>query len=86
MTEATEAGDDLAFPPEVDARAERRLVLLARTLVIGSIVGLWQGVITFGFVDPFWISSPILIAEELWRSLLSGEWFNDVSPRRCSRR
>lgn len=69
----------LAVAAEPDPRSERRRVLLARTLVIVAILAIWQGVIELGVVDPFWISSPWLIAKELWRSLSTGELIGDVA-------
>lgn len=79
MSDATPAQGDLAFAPEPDPRAERRRVAIARILVIAIFLGVWQGVVEIGWVDSFWISSPVLIAAELWRSLITGELFGDVA-------
>jgi NitT/TauT family transport system permease protein len=78
MAEASRAqGDfDLGGDPEPVAR---RQVLIARTVVIVVILALWQGIVSVGLVDAFWISSPILVVNELWRLLASGDLVADVS-------
>jgi len=78
MAEASRAqGDfDLGGDPEP---APRRQVLIARTVVIVVILALWQGIVSVGLVDAFWISSPILVVNELWRLLASGDLVADVS-------
>jgi NitT/TauT family transport system permease protein len=56
----------------------RRRVIIARTvLCIGALV-LWQVAVSVGLIDPFWISSPSLVAVELWRLIASGELLTDV--------
>ncbi len=70
--------DDLALAAEPDPRARYRKVLLARLIVVGGVLAVWQAVVALGLVDAFWISSPVLVAEELWNQLASGAWFADV--------
>lgn len=56
-----------------------RPVVLARTgLVVGFLL-IWQGVVSAGLVDAFWISSPILVARELWHLVTSGQLVTDVA-------
>jgi NitT/TauT family transport system permease protein len=75
----TSAPEDLGFAQEPDPKVRHRLVLLARLVVVATILGVWQGTVEIGLIDAFWISSPLLVIDELWRQLASGEWFNDVA-------
>ncbi|MFM0502498.1 ABC transporter permease [Paraburkholderia caffeinilytica] len=66
-----------------DAPARRRnrtavKVVIARTLLIVAVLAIWQGVVSVGLVDPFWISSPVLVAKELWNQTVSGTLLSDV--------
>ena len=54
------------------AEPDRRLVIFARLAVLVVFLGLWQLVVAVGLVDAFWISTPALIAQELWHLLESG--------------
>jgi NitT/TauT family transport system permease protein len=56
-----------------------RRVALARAALIGAILVVWQLAVTSGLVDPFWISSPLLVAKELWRLLVEGTLLSDVA-------
>jgi NitT/TauT family transport system permease protein len=56
----------------------RHRVIAARILVIAVFLAAWQLVVVLGLVDAFWISTPLLIAQELWRQIASGELANDV--------
>jgi NitT/TauT family transport system permease protein len=51
----------------------RQRILLARVAVIGTALAVWQGSVSLGLIDPFWISSPALVVKELWEQLASGE-------------
>jgi NitT/TauT family transport system permease protein len=56
----------------------RRQVVIARTaLCVGALLA-WQVAVSVGLIDPFWISSPSLVAVEMWRLLASGELLTDV--------
>jgi NitT/TauT family transport system permease protein len=68
-----------ALAPTADGAPERRRVLLARVAVIAAILVLWQLVVAMGLVDAFWISTPILIVEELWQLLASGSLVGDIA-------
>jgi len=57
----------------------RRRVIIARILVIGAILGVWQLVVAVGLVDAFWISTPVLIVEELWHLVETGSLVSDVA-------
>ncbi len=70
--------NDLALAAEPDPRVRYRKVLLARLIVVAAVLAVWQAVVALGLVDAFWISSPVLVAEELWNQLASGAWFADV--------
>ncbi|MFM0505382.1 ABC transporter permease [Paraburkholderia caffeinilytica] len=53
-------------------------VMVARTLLIICVLALWQGVVSIGWVDPFWISSPLLVAKELWAQTVGGTLLTDI--------
>jgi len=78
MTVAS-APEDLGLAAEVDPRVRYRKVLVARLLVVTVALAIWQAVVAIGLVDAFWISSPVLVVEELWNELASGAWFGDVA-------
>ena len=61
------------------AEPDRRLVIFARLAVLVVFLGLWQLVVAVGLVDAFWISTPALIAQELWHLLESGALASDVA-------
>ena len=63
----------------VGAEPDRRLVIFARLAVLVVFLGLWQLVVAVGLVDAFWISTPALIAQELWHLLESGALASDVA-------
>jgi NitT/TauT family transport system permease protein len=71
--------DDLGLTAEPDPRVRYRRVLIARLIVVAVILAIWQGIVDIGWVDAFWISSPLLVVEELWNELASGAWFGDVA-------
>lgn len=71
--------DDLALAAEPDPRAYSRRVAVARLVVVAVVLAIWQGVVAIGWVDAFWISSPLLVVEELWSEFASGAWFGDVA-------
>ncbi len=78
MTVAS-APEDLGFAAEPDPGIRYRRVLIARLAVVGIVLAIWQTVVGVGWVDPFWISSPKLVAEELWSEIASGALFADVA-------
>jgi sulfonate transport system permease protein len=61
------------------AEPDRRRVIFARLAVLLTFLGLWQLVVAVGLVDAFWISTPALIAQELWHLLESGALASDVA-------
>jgi NitT/TauT family transport system permease protein len=56
----------------------RRRVVIARTALCLGTLALWQAAVSVGLIDPFWISSPYLVAVEMWKLLISGELLTDV--------
>ena len=53
-------------PMEQGAAADdtwRQRVLLARFAVIGTFLAVWQGAVSFGLIDSFWVSSPVLVSK-----------------------
>jgi NitT/TauT family transport system permease protein len=56
----------------------RRRVVIARSVLCCGVLLLWQGAVTVGLIDPFWVSSPYLVAVEMWRLTVSGELLADV--------
>jgi NitT/TauT family transport system permease protein len=73
------APDDLGLAAEPDPGVRYRRVLIARLAVVAVVLAVWQVTVTSGLVDAFWISSPVLVVEELWRELASGDLFGDVA-------
>jgi NitT/TauT family transport system permease protein len=55
-----------------------RRVVIARTLLILAVLVIWQALVSGGLVDPFWISSPVLVAKELWSQASSGTLMADI--------
>jgi NitT/TauT family transport system permease protein len=78
MAEAS-APEKLGFTQGPDPKLYRRRVRIARLIVIATFVTVWQGSVASGLVDAFWISSPLLVIDELWRQVASGELINDVA-------
>src|SRR5215467_1811566 len=75
---ATSTPEDFAIAAEPDAGERYRRVLLARLAVVAIFLAVWQAAVAFGLVDAFWVSSPKLVAEELWSEIASGSLFADV--------
>ncbi len=71
--------DDLGLAAEPDPRVRWRRVLAARLIVVAVFLAIWQAVVAVGWIDAFWISSPLLVIQELWSELASGAWFGDVA-------
>jgi NitT/TauT family transport system permease protein len=80
---AGSAGDDFGPSVESDPKAYRRRVLFARLIVVAVFLAAWQASVAIGLVDAFWISSPLLVFDELWRQLANGELINDVAITIC---
>jgi sulfonate transport system permease protein len=72
------SSDEIGLAAEPDPRLRYWRVLGARFAVVSVVLAIWQGVVSVGWVDPFWISSPKLVAEELWSEMVSGALFADV--------
>src|SRR5258708_5174403 len=73
------APEDVGFAQEPDPRVRQRRVLVARLIVVGVFLAVWQAEIAIRPDDAFWISSPVLVVDELWRQIASGELFSDVA-------
>jgi NitT/TauT family transport system permease protein len=68
-------------PMEQGAAADdnlRQRVLLARVAVLGTFLAVWQGAVSFGLIDSFWVSSPVLVSKELWEEIASGDLIRNV--------
>jgi NitT/TauT family transport system permease protein len=88
MSELTSSARDTALSAEAEGAEEamavtgddgfHRRVVVARTLLVGGILAVWQVAVSVGLIDAFWVSSPILVAEELWHLIVSGELLTDV--------
>jgi NitT/TauT family transport system permease protein len=83
MTEANSPASDAALAASADAEAAggdpfRRRVIVARTLLCVGVLAIWQIAVSAGLIDPLWVSSPFLVARELWELTVSGELFTDV--------
>lgn len=70
-----ETSEDIAAP----SGSPLRTVVLARTGLVVAFLLIWQGVVSAGLVDVFWISSPLLVAQELWHLVTSGQLVSDVA-------
>jgi len=75
---ATSTPEDFAIAAEPDAGERYRRVLLARLAVVAIFLAVWQAAVASGLVDAFWVSSPKLVAEELWSEIASGSLIGDV--------
>lgn len=53
-------------------------VAVARAVVCVGTLVVWQGTVSGGLIDPLWVSSPMLVAEELWNLVSTGELLTDV--------
>src|SRR5262249_60213051 len=78
--------EDLGLAAEPDPRIRYRRVLIARLVVVAAVLAVWQAVVAIGWVDAFWISSPVLVGGGLWSENPGGAPFFDVfatasSPR-----
>jgi NitT/TauT family transport system permease protein len=88
MSEVTSSARDTALSAEAEAAEGsmpvagddgfHRRVVIARTLLVGGILAVWQVAVSVGLIDAFWVSSPVLVAEELWHLSVSGELLTDV--------
>jgi NitT/TauT family transport system permease protein len=68
------AADEYAAGPDLF----HRRVVIARTALCCGFLAAWQIAVSAGLIDAFWISSPVLVAEELWRLIVTGELLTDV--------
>jgi NitT/TauT family transport system permease protein len=64
---------------EGEPESGNRRVAVARLVLIGGFLVGWQLVVTAGLIDPFWIASPVLVAQELWRLISDGSLLGDVA-------
>jgi len=75
-------GPALAAAADIEAAAAidpfRRRVIVARTALCVGVLAVWQAAVSVGLIDPFWISSPHLVAVEMWRLIADGELLTDV--------
>jgi NitT/TauT family transport system permease protein len=84
MSEANPSAADAALAVHDDAEIvadadnSRQLVLIARIAVCVGALAVWQGAVSAGLIDPLWVSSPFLVARELWQLTISGELLTDV--------
>lgn len=83
MTEASPSAPDTlvaedAGPLPSGPDTFRRRVMIARIAVCTGALAIWQGAVSAGLIDPLWVSSPWLVATELWHLSVSGELLTDV--------
>jgi NitT/TauT family transport system permease protein len=84
MSDANPSAVNVALAVHDDADSEaapdnsRQRILIARIALCAGALGLWQGAVSAGLIDPLWVSSPFLVARELWQLTISGELFTDV--------
>ena len=73
MADTEAAQVEVPIAAEAGEENLRQRILLARVAVIGTFLAVWQGSVSIGLIDPFWISSPVLVVKELWEQIASGE-------------
>src|ERR1041384_1599012 len=56
----------------------RQRVMIARIALCVGALAVWQGAVSAGLIDPLWVSSPFLVARELWQLTVTGELLADV--------
>ncbi|HUD88367.1 MAG TPA: ABC transporter permease [Xanthobacteraceae bacterium] len=69
---------EAASEPAAADDSSRQRVLLARAAVVGGVLAVWQGAVSVGLIDSFWIASPVLVAKELWQEIISGDLIINV--------
>jgi NitT/TauT family transport system permease protein len=78
MVDSEAAQAEIAIESNAAEENWRQRVLLARIAVIGTFLAVWQGAVSLGVIDPFWVSSPVLVAQELWQEIVSGDLVRNV--------
>lgn len=78
MTDSGLAPTETALSSSASEDSLRQRVLLARLGVIATLLAVWQGAVSLGLIDSFWISSPVLVAKELWQEILRGDLIRNV--------
>jgi NitT/TauT family transport system permease protein len=73
------APDHFGFAEAPDPKTHHRRVLVARLIFVTTFLAVWQASVATGLVDAFWISSPVLVINELWQQLASGALVDDVA-------
>src|SRR4051794_23720661 len=67
---------------EAEIRSEtdnfRQRIMIARIALCVGALAVWQGAVSGGLIDPLWVSSPFLVARELWELTVTGELLADV--------
>ena len=79
MSDSKAVPSELAVAANAAGDNAQQRVLIARLGVVGTILFIWQGTVSFGLIDPFWISSPALVGKELWQEIVSGDLILNVS-------
>ncbi len=78
MADSEAAQAELSIPSSAADDSLRQRVLLARAAVIVTLLAVWQGAVSFGLIDSFWVSSPVLVGKELWEEIVSGDLIRNV--------
>jgi NitT/TauT family transport system permease protein len=79
MADSEAARAEIPMPSATVDDNLRQRVLLARVAVIGTFLAVWQGAVSLGVIDSFWVSSPVLVAQELWQEIISGDLIRNVA-------
>jgi NitT/TauT family transport system permease protein len=72
---AAEAAEDTVATG--DDSFHRRVVIARLALCCGALA-VWQAAVSGGLIDPLWVSSPFLVAKDLWELSITGELLTDV--------
>lgn len=64
-------------------RLRKRLVRLARALLLAAALGLWEGLARLGAIDPFIVSSPSRVVKTLVSLCARGELFPHIAATLC---
>jgi sulfonate transport system permease protein len=79
MADSEAAQAEIPIVADADEELWRQRVWLARVAVIGTFLAVWQGAVSLGLIDSFWVSSPVLVGKELWEEIASGDLIRNVS-------
>src|ERR1700685_4014073 len=60
-------------------RTASRRRLIDRIIIIALILGIWEGVVAVGWIQPFFVSRPSLVMVDLWHLISTGYVFRHLA-------